>query len=168
LWNGLEAGGIRTIFKVFLALFLPKKSGPLRGTSLIGTKWFFGNVGVLIKERVDELKALEITAKGEGLSEEERERKRQLCRDLERALLQEEISWRHKSRIKWLKEGDKCTQFFHLMANSNKRYNTIDSLHIDGVLSSNPVAIREHAVNYFESMFAESMFWRPKLDDLEF
>jgi hypothetical protein len=54
------------------------------------------------------------------------------------------------------------------MANSNKWYNTIDSLHIDGVLSSDPVAIRENTVNYFESFFAESMFWRPKLDDLEF
>jgi hypothetical protein len=128
----------------------------------------FGNVGALIKERVDELKALEVTAERGGLSEVERERKRQLCRDLERALMQEEISWRQKSRIKWLKEGDKCTKFFHLMANSNKRYNTIDSFNINGVLSSNPEAIREHAACYFESMFAESMSWRPKLDDLEF
>jgi hypothetical protein len=47
-----------------------------------------------------------------GLSEEERVRKSILCRDLEKALLQEEISWRQKSRIKWLKEGDKCTFFF--------------------------------------------------------
>jgi hypothetical protein len=55
------------------------------------------------------------------------------------------------------------------MANSNKRYNTIDSLLINGALSSNPVAIREHAANYYdESMFVESMSWRPKLDDLEF
>ena len=49
-------------------------------------------MGALIKERVDELKTLESTAEGGGLSEEERERKRQLCSDLERALLQEEIS----------------------------------------------------------------------------
>ena len=117
---------------------------------------------------MDELKALEIIAEEGGLSEEERERKRQLCRDLERALLQEEISWRQKSRIKWLKEGGKCTKFFHLMVNSNKRYNTIDSLLINGALSSNPTAIRDHAVNYYEFMFAESMSWRPKLDDLEF
>jgi hypothetical protein len=50
-------------------------------------KTVFGNVGVLIKKRVDELKALEIAAKGGGLSKKERERKRLLCRDLERALL---------------------------------------------------------------------------------
>jgi hypothetical protein len=35
----------------------------------------FGNVGALIKGRVDELKALEIAAEGGGLSEVERERK---------------------------------------------------------------------------------------------
>jgi hypothetical protein len=145
-----------------------KKLKALKGDIINWNKTVFGNVGALIKERVDELKALERSAEREGLSEEERVRKGQLCRDLERALLQEEISWRQKSRIKWLKEGDKCTKFFHLMANSNKRYNTIDSLNINGVLSSNQVAIREHAVNFFESMFAESMAWRPKLDDLEF
>jgi hypothetical protein len=54
------------------------------------------------------------------------------------------------------------------MANSNKRFNTIDSLLINGSLSSNPSAIREHAVNFYESMFAESMPWRPRLDDLDF
>jgi hypothetical protein len=145
-----------------------KKLKALKGDIINWNKMVFGNVGAVIKERVDELKALETTVEGGGLSEEERERKMQLCRDLERALLQEEISWRQKSRIKWLKEGGKCTKFFHLMANSNKRYNTIDSLHIDGVLSSDPVAIREHAANHCESMFAESMSWRPRLDDLEF
>jgi hypothetical protein len=128
----------------------------------------FGNVGALVKERMDELKALELASKGGGLIEEERERKRMLCRDIERALLQEEISWKQKSRVKWLKEGDKCTNFFHLMANSNKRFNTIDSLLIDGSLSSNPVDIREHAANFYESLFTEGMSWRPRLDDLEF
>jgi hypothetical protein len=91
-----------------------------------------------------------------------------LYKDLKRAILQEEISWKHKSRIKWLKEGDKCMKFFHLMANSNKRYNTIDSLLINGSLSSNPAAIRDHAVNFYKSIFAESMSWRPRLDDLDF
>jgi hypothetical protein len=36
---------------------------------------------------VDELKVLEITVERGGLSEVERERKKQLCKDLERALL---------------------------------------------------------------------------------
>ena len=112
---------------------------------------------------MDELKALELAAEGGGLSEIERERKSLLCRDIERTLLQEEISWKQKSKVKWLKEGDKCTKFFHVMANSNKRFNTIDSILIDGSLSSNPKAIREHAATFYESMFAENMSWRPRL-----
>jgi hypothetical protein len=128
----------------------------------------FGNVGVLTKEKLDELKVFEIIAKGGDLSEEEKERKRLLCRDLERSLLQEEICWRQKSIIEWLKVGDKCTNFFHLVANLNRRFNTIDSLLINGSLSSNPVAIREHVVSFYESMFVESMPWRPRLDDLDF
>jgi hypothetical protein len=54
------------------------------------------------------------------------------------------------------------------MANSNKRYNTIESLLINVSLSSNPATSRDHAVNFYESMFAESMSWRPRLDDLAF
>jgi hypothetical protein len=55
-----------------------------------------------------------------------------------------------------------------MMANCNKRYNTIESLHINGSLTSNPAAIRDHAVKFYESMFAERMAWRPRLDDLVF
>ena len=102
------------------------------------------------------------------MSEKDKERKRLLCRDLERSFLQEEICWRQKSRIKWLKKRDKCTKFFHLMANSNKRFNTIDSLHINGSLSSNLAAIRDHATSFYESLFTKTMGWRPKLDDLDF
>jgi hypothetical protein len=31
-----------------------------------------------------------------------------------------EISWKQKSRVLLLKKGDKCTKFFHRIANSNR------------------------------------------------
>jgi hypothetical protein len=79
----------------------------------------FGNVGVLCIKKAEELKALDGLEDERGLGEKEKERKRVIFRELEVTLLQEEISWRQKSRICLLKEGDKCTKFFHLIANSN-------------------------------------------------
>jgi hypothetical protein len=79
----------------------------------------FGNVGVLCIKKAEELKALDGLEDERGLGEKEKERKRVIFRELEVTLLQEEISWRQKSRICLLNEGDKCTKFFHLIANSN-------------------------------------------------
>ena len=70
--------------------------------------------------------------------------------DLEKAALLEEISWRQKSKILFLKEGDSNTRFFHRMANSNRRNNGIDSLMIDGALSTNQDRIVDHVEQFFK------------------
>jgi len=59
----------------------------------------------------------EVRALGPG----EKLRKTLVVSELEKVTLMEEISWRQKLRALWLIEGDKCTKFFHRVANSNKR-----------------------------------------------
>jgi hypothetical protein len=103
-----------------------------------------------------------------GLSEDEKERRRGLISDLEASLLQEEICWRQKSRIRWLKEGDKCTKFFHQVASANRRSISIDSLSVNGSPTSEPDIISSHIVNFYESLFSEPISWRPRVDNLEF
>jgi hypothetical protein len=122
----------------------------------------FGNVEFRKKMHMEELCTLDRLEEQQGLSSEEKERKCVVIRDLENSILQEEISWRQKSRVLWLKEGDKCTKFFHQIANSNRRSNSIESLSINGSISSDQQVIREHVAQFYESLFTEPLPWRPE------
>lgn len=54
------------------------------------------------------------------------------------------------------------------MANSNRRKNYIDSLLIDGTLSTNRVKISKHNVHFYNELYTKQFNWRPLLDDLSF
>ncbi len=41
---------------------------------------------------------------------------------------QEEIFWKQKSRVKWLKEGKRNTKFFHRSTIENRTHNRISSI----------------------------------------
>ena len=56
--------------------------------------------------------------------------------NIEKLTLMEEISCKQKSRVLHLKEGDTNTKLFHRMANSNRKNNGIESLMVNGTLSS--------------------------------
>ena len=43
-----------------------------------------------------------------------------------------EVSWRQKSKELWMKEGDRNTRFFHRMANSHWRRNSLLNIGING------------------------------------
>jgi len=128
----------------------------------------FGNMDSLKLARLEGLRALDRLEEERGLDFEELLRKNLIASDLERTILQEEISWRQRSRVLWLKEGDKCTKLFHRIANSNRRSNTIESLVVNGSVTSDQPAIRDHIVHFYESLFSEQYNWRPKLDGLAF
>ena len=88
--------------------------------------------------------------------------------ELEKATLLEEISWRQKSRVLFLKEGDSNTRFFHRMANSNRRNNCIENLMIDGALSSNQDRIATHIEHFYMNLYSEQQMQCPFPDILDF
>jgi hypothetical protein len=88
-----------------------------------------------------------IIKKKKKKEEEEEERKE--------STLMKEVSWRQKSRPLWLREGNKYTEFFHKMAYSNRRKNSIDSLLIDGTISTNQSEICEHMVQFYKKLYIE-------------
>lgn len=75
---------------------------------------------------------------------------------------------RQKSRALWLKEGNRCTKFFHRVANSNRKANLISRLELEKEVVEDPVGIPVEIVDFYSSLYEEPFYWRPSLDRLEF
>lgn len=60
-----------------------------------------------------------------ALSNEESQCNSQVRLELSSMLRQEELFWKQRSRITWLKEGDANTKYFHLIANGRRNKNFI-------------------------------------------
>ena len=91
--------------------------------------------------------ALELRPFDQNLLDSEAE----LLRTYSSLRLQEESFFRQKSRIRWLKEGDSNTKFFHHFVNKRCAQNHILSVSTnEGNILSDPVEIRNHIVSHFQ------------------
>ncbi|KAG6717073.1 hypothetical protein I3842_04G079300 [Carya illinoinensis] len=146
-------------------------AGKLKALKQDMKKWnleVFGHIDNQKSSLLEELQDLERRELLGETSEEVLLRKGTVLANLERVLLSKEISWRQKSRALWLKEGDKCTKYFHKVANSHQCSNAIESLHSDNQVISSASDLENHITNYYERLFSEPAGWRPKLDTLSF
>ena len=102
------------------------------------------------------------------LTDEEKLEQTNFRIDIEKLTLMEEISWRQKYRVLHLKEGDANTRFFHRMANSNRKNNGIESLMVNGTLSSDQGIIADYITHFFMNLNSEQQVDRPFSDSLVF
>jgi hypothetical protein len=80
-----------------------------------------------------------------------------LRREVNVLVEKEEVFWRQRSRVSWLKEGDHNTKFYHKCASQRQKTNTILGLRDDnGVWHSDAMAINSIAVDYFHNLFSSS------------
>ena len=143
----------------------------LKAFKLALKKWnyeVFGHVGHKRQQLMAELNQFDVLVEDRPLSVEEQTQKEQIVVELERNALLNEISWRKKSRALWLREGDKNTKFFHGLANSHRRHNSISTLLINGELSSDSDAISDCIIQFYQSLFMEVDCRWPFLDGLDF
>lgn len=76
----------------------------------------------------------------------------------------EEIRWRQRSKIQWLKQRDKNTLYFHRIATSHKRYSTIDSLKVEGSNITNPTDVKlAIKIFFYQNIYKETEAWRLEL-----
>ena len=116
----------------------------------------FGNVDLKQQQLFCDLEVLDCKESCGGLSPSERDHRGTLLLELDKLAHFKETSWRQKSRVLWLKEGDNNTKFFHKMANSNRRWNFMEKLEVDGTLYTSDSDIRNKAVDYYASLYTEN------------
>ena len=74
---------------------------------------------------------------------------------MEHLLSLEEISWRQKSRMLYIKEGDNNTKFSHKMANSHRRYNHLSILEVDVMVYEEEFEIAAQVVQFYKTLYSE-------------
>ncbi|RVX11532.1 Transposon TX1 uncharacterized 149 kDa protein [Vitis vinifera] len=74
--------------------------------------------------------------------------------DLEELILREEIHWRQKAKVKWVKEGDCNSKFYHKVANGRRNRKYIKELENErGLVLKNAESITEEILHYFEKLY---------------
>jgi hypothetical protein len=88
-------------------------------------KEIFGNINQekrIIEDRMRNLQEICIDV---GYTKDRKKEEIQLTQEWEARCQQKETLWRQKSRIMWLKEGERNTRFFHRTAIARRTHNKI-------------------------------------------
>lgn len=67
-----------------------------------------------------------------GIPIKDFEKREGIWLELTGSIQMEEISWRQKSRVRCIKEGNKNTKKFHKIANHHRRCNYVKELEVNG------------------------------------
>ncbi|GKU86405.1 hypothetical protein SLEP1_g936 [Rubroshorea leprosula] len=117
-----------------------------------------------------ELVIASIDEKGEQqqLSDNDVELRRNSFIDLWKNLKIKEKMCQQKSRKQWLKEGDANTKFFHRSIKGRWGRNEINSIRINGEQHIGVEVMKQEIAKYFQELFTEENWRRPKLDGICF
>lgn len=122
-------------------------------------KWNKNTFGNIFKEKeilIQEIINIQQTIITEGRTEELMTKEQQAEHKLLERDMQEEILWRQKSRIRWLKEGEKNTKFFHKTTVQRRMHNQISQLtNAQGEIIETQADMEQEFLQYFKTMSQE-------------
>lgn len=69
-------------------------------------------------------------------------------------LNKEDLWWRQRAKVDWLKHGDRNTHYFHACVNSRRRKNSIEKVKdINGQLGTSTEDVQMAFIDYFTKLF---------------
>lgn len=140
-WNPNHSGSMQ--------FGLVQKLAKCRDALKVWGKKSFGNN----LEKIKELKSQLSYVQNKVFSEDDFQKEKAIKEELEMALLREEMYQHQRSRLNWIKYGDKNTSFFHATVNQRRQRNQILKVKDNmGVCLTEERDINLHLQSHFSSL----------------
>lgn len=123
----------------------------------------FGDVNTALQDKEAELHQFDLLVEERTLNAEEIASRCKAKTEFWRLSRLAETMWRQKSRLNWMKLGDKNTRYFQAIANNRYRRNMIGSVKVNDRVLDDPLEIKDAAVDHFSNNFKEERRLRPVL-----
>ncbi|XP_068498364.1 uncharacterized protein [Phaseolus vulgaris] len=75
--------------------------------------------------------------------------------------------WKERAKMLWFKDGDRNTSFFHAVMKMRNNSRGIHRLRIDNAIIEDPKLIEEHILDFYKTLYAESIFHVQDTSNLE-
>ncbi|KAL6328062.1 hypothetical protein AAG906_033333 [Vitis piasezkii] len=134
-------------------------------------KFSFGELKEKKKSILNDLANFDAIEQEGGLNSDLLSQRASRKGELEELILREEIHWRQKAKVKWVKEGDCNSKFYHKVANGRRNRKYIKELENErGLVLKNAESITEEILHYFEKLYTsptgeswgvEGLDWSP-------
>ncbi|KAL7111975.1 hypothetical protein ACP275_05G123500 [Erythranthe tilingii] len=106
------------------------------------------------QRRIAELTKQLKTIRSGTITEDSKIKMKELHGELEKLYVENDIYWRQRSRVQWIREGDRNTSFFHAKATIRKKINMVHKIKDSaGIWRDRPEEIEHVISDYFEHIF---------------
>ncbi|KAK2369528.1 hypothetical protein QL285_082657 [Trifolium repens] len=145
-WSSLHVEG-------WMGYVLKEKLKLLKGAIKEWNKLEFGKMEESIRNLISCIRELDIRGEQGGLTSSEVEERKKLFGELWRLLKSKDVLARQRSRVKWLKEGDTNSKYFHGCIKSRQRRNNISCLKVRDRWIDSLLEIRFEIEHFFKEHF---------------
>ena len=128
----------------------------LKQTLKLWNKQTFDSIFDSQKQLSGQMEEIQIQIRKQGLTDELKAQELKVAQQIEERKRQEEILWKQKSRIQWLKEGEHNTKFFHRTTIQRRHSNKITHLITEeGETLHSHADLETNLVEYFQDLLTE-------------
>jgi hypothetical protein len=131
-------------------------------------KEVYAGIDLKINKLLEDIEELDVRSELGILSEEEAGNRKHCFRLLWHFLKSKESVLMQRAGVRWLREGDSNSAFFHACKKSRGSRNFINALKVNGSWVESPSSIRQAEVTYFSNLFRPQFWARPRLDGILF